>query len=61
MRNLAWLEEMYVDVDRIAKAFRMRMQNGEETHMDEGAWTLGMETCLSINGKWVQSHYAHGI
>ena len=54
-------ERMNVDVDRIAEAFRMRMQNGKETRMDKGVWTLGMETCLSINGKWVQLHYAHRI
>ena len=41
--------------------YEVRMQSSEETSLDEGAWTPGMETCLIIEGKRVQSHYAHRI
>ena len=59
--ELGMAGRMNVDADRIAEAFRLRMQSSKETSLDEGAWTPGMETCLIIEGKRVQSHYAHRI
>ena len=59
--ELGMAGRMNVDANRIAEAFRLRMQSGEETSLDGGAWTSGMEMCLIIEGKRVQSHYAHRI
>ena len=57
--ELGMAGRMNVDANRIAEVFRLRMQRSKETSLDEGAWTPGMETCLIIEGKQVQSHYAH--
>jgi len=50
-----------VDADRLAEAFRLRMEEGLEVPIKEGTLISSTEVTLSVNGIRINSHYSHKI